>query len=83
MTCADALRIGGSGIGSGNFHGIRKSEASPGLVMIAEGAMTRALRDRYSCMAGVVADLDRVARQLPLLGPHSPKAKEVEFCPDL
>ena len=58
-------------------------EASPGLVMIAEGAMTRALRDRYSCMAGVVADLDRVARQLPLLGPHSPKAKEVEFCPDL
>ena len=58
-------------------------EASPGLVMIAEGAMAGALRDRYSCMADVVADLDRVARQLPPLGPHGPKTSDTDVCPAL
>jgi serine/threonine-protein kinase len=58
-------------------------EASPGLVMIAEGAMAGALRDRYSCMADVVSDLDRVARQLPPLGPHGPKTSDTDVCPAL
>jgi serine/threonine-protein kinase len=58
-------------------------DASPGLVMIAEGAMARALRDRYSCVADVLVDLERVARQLTPLGPHSPKSRDTEVCPAL
>jgi len=54
-------------------------EACPGLTKIAKGAMARALRDRYSCMADVVSDLDRVAQQLTPLGPHSPKTPDTDF----
>jgi serine/threonine-protein kinase len=46
-----------------------KPAAEPGLVVIAEAAMARELRDRYSRMADVVTDLERAAQRLPPLGP--------------
>ncbi len=56
-------------------------EACPGLTLIAKGAMARAPRDRYSCMADVVSDLDRVAQQLTPLGPHTPKDHDTDVYP--
>jgi serine/threonine protein kinase len=44
--------------------------ADPHLIGIAEGAIARALRDRYAHMADLVADLERVARGQEPLGPH-------------
>ncbi len=66
-------------------HRIRglNPEAPPGLVVIARGAMARALRDRYSCMADVVSDLDRVARQRTPLGPNTPKSSDTDSWPAL
>jgi serine/threonine protein kinase len=43
--------------------------ADPGLARIAEGAMARALRDRYAVMEDVIADLDRVAAGQEPVGP--------------
>jgi serine/threonine protein kinase len=40
------------------------------LVVIAEGAMARSVRDRYASMADLSADLDRVGRGQAALGPR-------------
>jgi hypothetical protein len=49
--------------------------ADEGLTRIAEGAMARALRDRYATMEDVLADLDRVAAgQAPLDPGARPRA---------
>ncbi|CAN5616702.1 hypothetical protein BH23PLA1_BH23PLA1_36920 [soil metagenome] len=55
-------------------------DAPDGLVAIAEGAMARALRDRYASMADVIADLDRVRQGQPPTGPRdrSPAASIVK-----
>jgi len=50
---------------------IELNKSAPrGLMTIAEGAMARDLRDRYAEMSDVAADLDRVAKGHPPLGPH-------------
>jgi WD40 repeat protein len=54
----------------------RSPHASPGLVKIAEGAMGRELRDRYSSMADVLADLARLEQDKPPLGPHGREVKK-------
>ncbi|HWE03673.1 MAG TPA: serine/threonine-protein kinase [Tepidisphaeraceae bacterium] len=54
----------------------RNPHASPGLVKIAEGAMGRELRDRYSSMADVLADLARLEHDKPPVGPHGRELKK-------
>jgi serine/threonine protein kinase/WD40 repeat protein len=54
----------------------RNPHASAGLVKIAEGAMGRELRDRYSSMADVLADLVRLEQDKPPLGPHGREVKK-------
>jgi sugar lactone lactonase YvrE len=44
--------------------------ADQGLVIVAEGAMARELRDRYADMADIVADLERIKGGKPPLGPR-------------
>ena len=45
--------------------------AHPGLAKIAEWAMERELCDRYASMKYMIADLDRVAQNMPPVGPHT------------
>ena len=48
----------------------RNPEVPDGLAKVAEWAMARELRDRYTHMGDVVADLDRLAGGREPLGPH-------------
>lgn len=45
-------------------------KAPADLTRICEGAMARELRDRYATMADVLADLERIERGRPVLGPR-------------
>ncbi len=45
-------------------------EANKGLVIVAEGAMGRELRERYADMADVLADLQRIKDGKSPMGPH-------------
>jgi serine/threonine protein kinase len=45
-------------------------QADPGLVVVAEGAMGRELRDRYADIADVLADLRRIQEGKAPVGPH-------------
>lgn len=45
-------------------------KADRGLVVVAEGAMARELRDRYADMTDVLSDLQRIKEGKPPLGPH-------------
>ncbi len=52
------------------------AKADARLVKIAEGAMARALRDRYAAAADIAADLKRVEQGLEPFGPYgSPRGK--------
>src|SRR5262249_9289663 len=57
-------------------------DAPRGLAVIAEGAMARAMRDRYATMADVLADLERVERGQQPLGPHDRLAEPNSSDPD-
>jgi serine/threonine protein kinase/sugar lactone lactonase YvrE len=48
----------------------RNPRADEGLRLVAEGAMARALRDRYADMTDVLADLERIKEGKAPVGPH-------------
>ena len=48
-----------------------RPKLTPGLIKVVEGATAREHRDRYANMADVLADLARIEKGQPPLGPHT------------